>query len=186
MDIIFDFDNTIANSTKAIHTLYQQYTEDYSTKLTDLRSWDLTDICPKWNKDIVNLSFSNPDFFNVLEPIEGMIELMRELHEEGHKIIICTCHEPDGIPFKDKWIQQNIPFVDEVIYIRLKSKLGKANVTGDIIIDDSLDALNSSRVRHKICFGNYAYNQDWNGIRADNSDGLRLVFQIKNFELNEY
>lgn len=180
MDIIFDFDNTIANSTKAIHTIYQKITDDYSTKVTDLRSWDLTDICPRWDKDTINSLFSARYFFDVLEPIEGMIELMKELHEERHKIIICTCHEPDGIPFKDKWIQQNIPFVDEVIYIRLKSKLGKANATGDIIIDDSLDALNSSKVRYKICFGNYAYNQDWNGIRADNSELLKHYIKAIN------
>lgn len=165
--------------------MYQLLAEDYSTKLSDLRSWDLTDICPKWNKETINSLFSSPFFFNVLQPIEGMIELMEELHSRGHKIIICTCHESEGIPLKDKWIQKNIPFVDEVIYIRLKDKLGKANVTGDIIIDDSLDALNSSKVKYKICFGNYAYNQDWDGLKADNSeilgDRINLIeFYYKN------
>lgn len=186
IEIIFDFDNTIANSTKAIHELYQLLAEDYSTKLSDLHSWDLTDICPKWSKDTINSLFSNPFFFNVLEPIQGIIELMEELHNQGHKIIVCTCHEPEGIPFKDRWIQQNISFVDEVIYVKLKDKLGKANVIADIIIDDSLDALNSSRVKWKICFGNYAYNQDWNGLRADNSNELRDIINLIDNNLYQY
>lgn len=151
INIIVDFDNTIVNSTKAIWYVYRDITHDFSTKLEDLRSWYLTDICPLWSAEEVNNTFSDSRFYQVLEPIQGMIQLLEKLHNQGHRIIICTCHDAEGIPLKDKYIQEHLSFVDEVIYIRYKGKIGKSNILGDIIIDDSLDALNSSSVRYKIC-----------------------------------
>lgn len=179
IDIIVDFDGVIANSIKAIHKVYQQLTGDNSTIHTSNVKWDLTDICPLWTPQEIDATFSDPQFFKVLEPIDGIIELLEKLHNNGHRIIICTCHNPLGIYEKDKWIQKHLPFVDEVIYKRLlpNHKINKSNIIGDIIIDDSIDALESNPSKYKICFGDYAYNKYHQGMRVCNAELLAYYIQ---------
>lgn len=166
INIICDLDNTISNTDKAIWTLYRMLTQDYSTDYKKHNQWWYDDICPKWNRVQQDEIFCNPKLFKLLEPMENSIHYLEKLHNEGHRIIICTVHNPLGILHKSRWIKRNLPFVDSVIYVDSDGKLDKSMVVGDVILDDSPKNLKNSKCKYKCCFGTGEWTKEWDGDRC--------------------
>lgn len=166
MRLVIDFDNTLANSCKAVYDLYREETGDLSTKLEDLDGWWFDKITPLWSREEQLEAFNKPRFYELLELNEGAAEAINYLKYNGHEIAICTVHNPDGIPYKARYIKERLPKVDQVIYIDNDDKTDKSWICGTVMIDDSIDNLESVSCEVPICFGNYAWNKEWDGCRT--------------------
>jgi hypothetical protein len=170
MNIVIDFDNTLVQTNKAVLEVYRKETNDYSTNLSMLNSWWFDEICPKFTREQQNELFNNPRLFELLEPQENAIDILHKLKQEGHNLILCTIHHPNGIQYKAKYIHDNFDCFDSVVYIDLlkHKKLQKSIIKGDMLLDDSADYLKSSTVQYPICFGDEGWNSDWKNDRVLN------------------
>lgn len=174
MKLIIDFDSTIANTHEAVLALYREVTGDMSTELDDKNlQWNMKDVCEKWSQEQVDATFTNPRLFELLQLIEGAVEVLQKLHDDGHYIEICSMHRKEGVPLKEAYIKEHLPMVDKVTILPFDSvvktkKFDKSSVVGDVIIDDRIDALTSSKCKYKICYGMYSWNKEWEGMKVDN------------------
>lgn len=157
--IILDFDNVLVNTAKAMFDYYQWKTNDYSLKYNEsLVTWNMGKLIP-WDKKEVNSIFKDKDFFNFLNPYPGTIESLNKLKEMGHTLEICTLHSVITMEHKLCYIKNTFPMVDIITILPLENnKFDKSKISGDIIVDDRVDILDTSICDHKILFGSY----DWN------------------------
>lgn len=176
MHIILDLDNTLTNTPKAVLEIYREQTKDKSTEITsETLTWGLEKVCPKWKKEEVDAIFTNPKLFDKLELFDGAIEVLNKLKADGNTIEICSKHNKDGIELKKNWIKKNLPMVDKVTILEFKkddktqeNKFDKSSIKGDLIVDDLVEALESSPCKFKICYQTYNWNKEWNGMRVAN------------------
>jgi 5'(3')-deoxyribonucleotidase len=165
MKIIVDFDSTIADTHSAVLEVYRKDTGDYSTNINNA-GWDIAEISPLWTPVQRNDIFARKELFEYLNPIPFAVEVLKSLQDKGHEIIICTVHRPDGIYYKSQWIKKYLPFINKVIYIDGWTGY-KSMIDGDMLIDDHIGNLETSICTYKVCFGNYQWNRDWKGMRAN-------------------
>jgi len=99
--------------------------------------------------------------YETVNPIEGAIEGLREIHEEGRgDVLIATSCTHDlyphraheyGLEYSDKiwWFGKHAPFINpkNIIAISRKDLL-----CGDSLTDDRLTSLTGPNIRHKILF----------------------------------
>jgi 5'(3')-deoxyribonucleotidase len=193
MKIILDFDSTIVKTHEAVLALYREITGDESTQVDDKNlQWNMKGICPKWTQEEVDSTFTNPRLFELLEPIDGAVEVLQRLHNDGYYLEICSMHRKEGVPFKEAYIKKNLSMVNKITILPFESatktkKFDKSSVLGDIIIDDRLDALESSKCKYKICFGQYSWNREWQGMRVHNWEDLyACIDSIKRAEKSAF
>ena len=177
MRIVFDFDQTIADSSLGLYDIYIKETgrnESYNPE----HKWNFDGLFPDDYKKRALELFCTKELFDVLKPFKNAVEVMTRLSEK-HEIFVCTNHKADGIPFKDKWIRANLPFA-KIVYV---DSFDKSITCGDIFVDDKIECLNSVRgnYKHILCFGNYHWNSQWNGDRV--LSWLELEEKINSLEV---
>ncbi len=125
MKLVIDMDGVCCQFIEAV-------CKEVGMEVSKIDTWDLGSF--GIDEDV----WAKPGFFRTLKPVEGCIEVMEELDKE-HDLIIATDHL--GIDFikKDKreWLQEYLPFIDEVHFGRDKSI-----ITGDLLFDDAPHHLN--------------------------------------------
>lgn len=166
--IIVDFDSTIANTVKTIFEIYQKETNDYSGEYHTKHMWDFGGLLPKEYVSRAIELFGEQILYDNLEFIDGAKETLLKLSKD-FDLTICTVHDAKSIHMKDKWIKDNLPFIDNVVYLT-NNTFNKSIIKGDIIIDDRISCLAGDR-ELKICFGDYGYNT-FNDIAKSGIDGF--------------
>lgn len=168
MDIIIDFDSTLVDTHTAVLELYREMTGDTSTAISVDSGWSIKEICPLWSEEQCANVFKNERLFEIMKPFDNSVEITQQLIEEGHRLVICTVHGHEGIGFKGKAIKRMFPHIKEVIYIDNNTIMNKDLIVADVLIDDHLKNLESSKCEFKVCYGNYAWNKEWEGLRVGN------------------
>ncbi len=106
--------------------------EHYKLTGEKLYPEDITD----WNMKlfgIENSTWQKPGFFRKLMPIYGAIETLEKLKHNFRLSIATDCMGIDFIQDEKKaWLEQYLPFVDDVYFLSDKSV-----VPGDLIFDDA-------------------------------------------------
>jgi 5'(3')-deoxyribonucleotidase len=177
MNIILDFDSTLVDTHTAVLKLYRETTNDYSTAITDDSGWSIKEICPLWSEEECASVFKNPRLFELMKPFEGAVEATKKLQEDGHRITICTVHGHEGILYKGQAIKRMFSHIKEVIYIDNNTIMNKDLIRADVIVDDHMKNLNSSKCRNKICFGWYKWNEDWVGMKTNDWTSVYLLIR---------
>ncbi len=92
---------------------------------------------PHFRDAVAKLS-DEPDFFESLEPVEGVLEALEEMESLGAKVFICTApkkfyHNPYCAGNKHRWVMNHLgkKWTERVILTR-----DKTLVHGDVLIDD--------------------------------------------------
>lgn len=165
MRIVIDFDQTLVNSSKALHEIYLQETgrkEEYNPKHT----WNFDGLFPKDYKKRVKELFHEKIFYENLFAFHGAIDVIKHLIKR-HEVIICTTQQGEGVLLKNQWINDHLPFINNVIYM---DSFDKSSINGDVFIDDKPECLNSVNGNFKCiwCYGDYLWNKDWKGERVLN------------------
>lgn len=184
MLIVFDFDNTLCNSSAAIISLYNLKYNKKIPNYIDV-SWNFEEL-PCITKEDIKLFFSSKDFFEILEPNKGMKELVQNLCDKGHRVKIVSYSYEQSKQYKIKYIKKHFPKVEYEILTHDKSlvldKRDAIDKKVDLCIDDSLEALKLSDAKIKILYGCTKYNRENDSyIRVVNAKELKEV--IDNFNI---
>jgi len=147
---------------------------DEKITLEDIVNWNVGDCCKAGNK--VYGILHEKGFFEDLDPIEGAVETMKKLQDEGFEIFIVTAPIMDS-PYvfreKIKWVQKHLPFFDinRIIFSNFKDQ-----IKGDILFDDApknIDPFSGTPI-----VLDYPFNRDIknkNAIRVQNWDEFYLM-----------
>jgi 5'(3')-deoxyribonucleotidase len=159
MRLGIDLDGVVANFTKGWMDFYNR---DFGTDLVvdDSRRWnDLVDLTHftnigefwRWSSDLDGRSV-----FWHLEPFPGAIEALRDLHDEGHEIVVVTTKPRFAVGDTYEWIEKHDLPADEVHILE-----DKWLVECDVYLDDGphiLPKLVKHRPQSTVC----RYVRPWN------------------------
>ena len=189
MDTIYiDCDGVIMDTNRGAIEYYN-YKTNSNIKVEDIDNFSFANLMVKWEKADIDNMFIQEEFFKFIKPVDGCIETLKKLHDEGYSLKIVTIHKSEGIIYKAKWIESYLKdIVDEVIYVTHNGKdikMDKSFLHGSIFLDDNTDCLNScTEITFPICFGDYKYNKNWNGRKANTwNEAYNIIKDIEN-ELN--
>lgn len=178
MRIVFDFDNTLCDSSSAIISLYNL---KYGKKVPNYLdvSWDFEEL-PLITRDDINSFFCSKEFFELLQPNKGMQELVNYLCDIGHDVKIVSYSHGGAEQYKIDYIKKYFPKVKCKILTHGKDMtLDKRSVITkdvDICIDDSVEALELSDAKIKVLFGYTKYNRNNDSfVRAMNAEELKEI-----------
>ena len=126
--LIFDLDGVIVDFVPGLCKEHNLLTGD-NLKPEDITNWNLPDF------GIDDATWIIPGFFRNLKPVPGAIRTLEAHHYESHyHFIIAT--DTMGLNFvqreKAAWLQEYLPWIDEVYYLS-----NKALVPGEVLIDDA-------------------------------------------------
>ena len=168
--LFLDFDGTIVDTNKAFCKYYNDfYNHLPNFKVADYNKcseWSYSDVCPLIKNDAEKIFgeealFSNLEFFpNAYETLEKLSKL--------YNLVIVSIGTYANIHHKSKWIEKNLPFIDESILL-CKNKdviMDKSvvNMQDGIFIDDVQSNLDSTNASRKILFGKrFKWNENWKG-----------------------
>lgn len=172
--LIVDFDGTIVNSVKAYCDIYNDI-YNANADWTKVNKWNFEDECPL-AKDIVEYMFLSPNFFKCLELFPNAKEVLKELNQY-YDVTICTIGTPLNIANKCLWINEELPFIKNVVFVSNKNSSPNkeiVNMKGSIIIDDASKNLRSSNAKYKYCYGEVkSWNEDWTEERLLDWNSVR-------------
>ncbi|MCT4631802.1 MAG: HAD hydrolase-like protein [Firmicutes bacterium] len=188
-----DFDSTIANSEQAFCEVYNERYENYEgfvpAKGEDVIDWSFKYSCPlihKHNEDYrseVMDIFGSAKFFEKLEFYNNAKEIMIKLQSK-YDLVICTSASPENASKKVLWIEEHLPFIEEVIILinHTKNGIGKGRVhmieDNSIFIDDHPSNLRSTKASEKVLFKykETNFNSDWEGDIVSSWEDIEKKF----------
>lgn len=181
MKIFIDFDNTIADSTKAICDMYNESYKDHKDFVPaspdKCFEWDFKDVCPLAPSWWIENCFNNKIFFSKLELLKDARSSIYRLSKK-HDIYIVTIGDFRNISYKSMFIEGMLPFIKNVIFIKNENcNMNKEiiDMSDGILIDDNLENLKSSNAAYKFVFGKECnYNKttkytrlaDWRAVET--------------------
>lgn len=176
--LFIDCDDTVWN---AIHTyvhvynLLYQYHKDYKrANWEDVSEWNYTKTC-HLTADNTNEIFESPLFFKYIKVFPNAVETLKKLSEK-YQIITISVGTQRNISNKSLWIEQNLPFIENSIYLfnggNCKADKSMIDMSGGIFIDDHQNNLYGSNADIRICYTNeyreYKWNKGWVGLKVGN------------------
>ena len=125
--LIIDMDGVSVQFVPAICKEYNKTTNNGELTPADITAWDMRQF------GIEDEMWIKPGFFRNLEPMPGAVEVLYKLKNDYRITIATDCMGVDFIQ-KDKqaWINEHLPFVDDVYFLSDKSI-----VPGDLLFDDA-------------------------------------------------
>lgn len=178
MRIVFDFDNTLCDSSSAIISLYNLKYNKKVPNYLDV-SWDFEEL-PLITREDINSFFCSKEFFELLQPNKGMQELVNYLYNIGHDVKIVSYSHGGAEQYKIDYIKKHFPKVKcKILTFGKDMVLDKRSVITkdvDICIDDNPEALELSDAKIKILFGYTKYNRNNDSfVRAMNAEELKEI-----------
>ena len=161
--IFLDMDETVVALSEYIVKQYNNLYND-NMKWTDNHSYWWSD-CKKADKDFfVTLLQTRGTFLNP-KPMEGCIEVINKLHDEGYDIHIITLPQwKSYFSTKEKveWIEKYLPFINIDTNFHCTNNKGLLAKEDRILIDDNPRYLKNWEDHGgiSICF-NYNFCYDW-------------------------
>ena len=147
LTIYLDLDEVICKLLNKLCRIYN-YKYDKNLKPNDIKTYSLSQYIGEKGIEILK----QPGFFRMLEPIEGSIETIEKLVNNGNEVFIISSPMNEySVYEKYKWIQENLPFFDIKNLILIGNKgdlLSRINGKNSILFDDCP-----------------AYLREFNGIR---------------------
>lgn len=136
MRIIVDQDQVIC---KWVERILEWFNNDYGTSFTrdDVKNyWGMESILGSQGKPFIRACIRYPELYRDLDPVEGAIEGMKRLIDDGHDVIIATAvPSAGGIAYHGKleWIRRNMPFFNLKNFVAIQRK---SLLSGDVLVDD--------------------------------------------------
>ena len=193
--LILDFDNTIVDTTRAMIKSMNVYIKDVTQKVPENKvayCWSFSDIFPSTHLRYVDILFNSKQLFDNMELFPNVFNVLKDLHEKGVQIYICTIGSYKNIKLKLDWLHENLPFVDVIPIAQNNIVMNKAiiNMENAVFLDDNCNCLNSSNADVKILYKHDNFttekNKVWNGFVAtswEDEDFIKLLYD--SLELND-
>lgn len=170
--LYIDMDGVAINTIEAIVHMYDDDFSTYSDyekiPWTEINTWDFTELkCA--SSEYINMYFNQKRFFDFVQPMDNFDEIVNRL-KDRFSIKLCSMGYTPNLRRKELYIQEHYPFA-EFIGVNFKSFPDKSHIdmSGGVIIDDSISNLQHSNAQLKILFGeDYPWNKGWTGFRCYN------------------
>ena len=185
MIIGVDIDNCILSTTEAV---LEQHYVDTGEKLTldNIKSYYIENHVSEEYKYDFHLIFLKKEMWKRTKVIPNCVEVIKRLHNQGHKIYFVTSTEAKNVAKKESFLKRTFPFLDIrkcLITTHCKQMIGV-----DILIDDyEMNLINGSY------FGilmDYPWNRNFDEAEYDNIyrvfDWLQVEPMIKYIEKVNY
>lgn len=168
LTIFVDLDEVTANLSKAIRErVNKDFNKNYPKGFNQNYWWSDYQIEKKYFEDLLN----EEGLFLNLEPVDGAIDIITKLHEDGFDIHILTCPQINKICFYEKvlWVKKYLPFINIETNFHTTGNKGLFAKEGRILIDDSMHNLNSFQENGGIAVAfNHGWNRNFKGHRVHN------------------
>jgi 5'(3')-deoxyribonucleotidase len=174
MLICTDIDGVLNDLTPKVLGLYNSRTGK-NIQISDITTYNFHECLPKEDADGIVTLFKEKELWDSLEPLSGAQKVLRQLANQGHRIIVATATDPVNFEWKINWLQKYFPFIptDNVIRIMDKSLLRV-----DIMIDDHISNL-IDNVCERICL-DYPYNRSTSKDYAYDINRVKYWDEIPN------
>jgi 5'(3')-deoxyribonucleotidase len=169
MRIALDQDEVLCHWTKKV---VQWLNEDFGTgwpgdpkgsgprfSLDQVKTWQIEDSLGDEIIPYVRSYMRSTLFYPKLEPIEGAVEGVRSLIQDGHEVMIVTAVPrcaPQAYDGKMTWVRDHMPFFDVDDFMSVKKKY---RVDADVLVDDGTHNLNAWTDSKRIAV---AFDRPWN------------------------
>jgi len=133
--ILVDMDDTMEELLKCwVAYLNSKY--DLTVDFSDIVNWELPPYFPSLTPEQVYEVLVEDDLWKTVTPIEGSIEYLQKLIEEGFTVRVCTASSPTSYALKMRYVMKRyFPFINtrtQCICIH-----DKQMVKADILLDDN-------------------------------------------------
>lgn len=138
LTVLVDMDDTLEGLLKAwIGELNQVY--HTNVKYEDATEWELSRVFPTLTEKQIYRPLLLNEFWGLVRPIDGAVENMRRLYEDGHDIYVVTASHYQSLAGKmERVLFKYFPFIDwEHVIVTSNKHL----VHGDVLIDDGVHNL---------------------------------------------
>lgn len=180
LEIVTDLDDTGVNLSKEVIRRYNEdYNDNFDWRENKSYLWQDTKAPADYFKSIL----SSKGIFLNAEPIDGFVDIMTKLHNDGFSIKICTLPQwYSWYCFQEKieWVEKYLPFINIAKDLHMtggKDFLSKPN---RILYDDNLEHLISWKSKGGLAV---AFPQGWNkefSIRKNYKEFYKYVMKYEN------
>ena len=177
MKILIDIDSTLIESIQMLVKIYNDHNKYNTLTYTPNHGWNVEEIiqdkCEL--KDLFQY-FDHEDFYSnkYIHFTYGAREVINRL-SKSYKVVFCSKHNESRKPITSKFIKETFPKAELIFVDNFEDK---KQIPCDIIIDDKPECMLDALADYKICFGNYKWNQDWDGVRVTNWTVIEGIIKI--------
>lgn len=135
LTVLVDMDDTIENLSFT-WCKYLNARHGTDVPYEAVNQWDMSQAFPMLTKEQVYSPLSGDNIWDWVEPIDGAVDALRKLKEDGHDVLILTASNYHSIKAKmEKVLFRYFPFLtwDDVIITSRKQL-----IAGDVLVDDGL------------------------------------------------
>jgi uncharacterized protein len=170
MRILCDLDSTFCDSLPAwLDAIYKD--SGVRARVEDITRWEM-ETCPPLDKlrpSEVFKHLETPGFTLGIPPMRGAVEVLQQLHQEGHELLFVTArYGPVAMAETLQWVERYCPLLvarESVIFAAKKHIL-----EADMLIDDRGSLVSKYALLHpqaKVVLVGYPYNEGTERL-ADN------------------
>lgn len=191
MNIALDVDGVLAEQVPAVlEPIRDEF--DVEMKKEEVRSWD--EAIPNTDTNIkvlIETNLEDPEFVREISTVEGAVDGVSSLKDEGHELIIATARGDHIKESTESWLQRHGFEYDEIRSVENRSK---AALHADVLVDDypkNIEEFSDSTGKAIL------FLQPWNEDFADRvedddsiyvanswNEVLRIVDQIESTDLD--
>ena len=174
MQIIVDVDDVVVNLMEYCVRKFNKETGLWLKK-DQIRSWDIASYTDPEKARIFYEYFKDPLIYNAIGPIEGALNSINILRENGHRIVFCTVNNYDNC--KANWLFRH-EFMEDIKDFAVVHD--KNLIRGDIILDDAPHFIQNSVFKYPVVF-TQPWNEDINFKNRVNNwkEFLKLVEELQ-------
>lgn len=184
LKLFIDLDNVVYNLDKhVIWTMNKELNMNYNYKNNSSWWWLDTGVNKAYFE---NLLLQKGMFYNG-DPVDESIKYINRLHEVGFEIYFISATQWNEYCINEKvnWLIEHFEWFDPDKHLIATCQKGLLSAPNRVLIDDSIENLNSWNKGIKICFGTNC-NIDYKGIRLNKWCDVYNAIIIMEKGINRY
>ena len=151
MVILLDVDNVLMPCTET--ACKKASSRGFPVDVKDVTQYNFANFPKEVSKQLMEI-FNEPDFFDDQEPYPGAVEMVDELLDAGHDVVIASAMKPRRMGIRANQIPKFFPRIP-ARNILLGSR--KDLLNADFQLDDAMENIVTSRTKYPVVF-----SQPWN------------------------
>ena len=165
LKLFVDFDNTIANTSKAVvEILNKRYgtNSDYRK----LYKYDFQDLFPGLSKKELCAIFNSKELFDTIEFVDGCKDTLSSLQEYFDIHVVTVITQKENLSYKQEWLSShfgNKLKITGVFDCHSDTEKRQIDMKNGIMIDDRIQVLKNVNAKVKILFRN-GTDVEWNQV----------------------
>ena len=167
-----DIDDTILS---LIDRWCEAYNKDFDDNLkpSDITDWSFDQFVKPEAKDNIYDYIYSPEIFEYARPIEGALESINYLKNQGHRIIYISANNPCNV--KERWLIKNGFAEDETSLI---CAYNKSLISVDFLVDDKFQNVRDTQGIGILFNQPHNFKYEWD-LRANNWDEVVDIIEGK-------